>query len=75
MFKPPPKKSSRQSHVTDHSYNPETKELDVTFHGARKYRYHDVTAKQYDSMKSHPSPGGFLHAHIIGKNDYTPIDD
>jgi hypothetical protein len=73
MLKIPKKKPP--SHVTATSYNPATKELDVTFHGSRKYRYHDVTARQFAELSKHPSPGGFLHKHIIGKNDATKLDD
>jgi hypothetical protein len=65
----------RRPNVLDHSYNPETRHLDVTFHQGRRYRYFDVTPKQYEGLKAAHSAGGFLHRHIIGKCDASPLDD
>lgn len=74
-MKLPKPTSSRRANVTDHSYDPETRQLDVTFHQGARYRYFDVTPKQYETMRAHPSAGGFLHEHIIGKCDCTKIGE
>lgn len=60
------KPKSRRSNVTNHSYNPETKELSVTFHNGRTYTYLDIPKDLADGFENTSSRGGFLHKHIIG---------
>ncbi len=66
-------RAGASSHVTFHRYDPENRTLDVTFHGDRKYRYHDVDPVIASGIDKAPSKGGYLHRHIIGKHDVTQI--
>lgn len=64
------------SNVDDHSYDPATRELTVTFsHGPTRYKYFDVTQSQAHALASAKSRGEFLHKHIIGKNDAERLSD
>lgn len=54
------------SNVIAHEYDPQKLELDVTFHGGRKYRYHGVLPSQFEAFGNAESRGAYLHKHIIG---------
>jgi KTSC domain len=62
-----PKTRSRGSSITNHSYDPATKNLTVTFHHGKTYTYRDVPTEVADGFREAPSQGTFLHANIIGK--------
>lgn len=74
---PKPKTGKRLSKsggsVTTHTYNPDTHDLDVTFHGNRTYRYSGVPHDKAASFRDAESQGTFLHKHIIGKHDATAL--
>lgn len=61
------KPAARRSNVTDHSYNPETKELSVTFHNGRTYTYLDIPKDLADGFENTSSRGKILHENIIGR--------
>lgn len=70
-----PSKTERRRNVTAQHYDPETGALTITFHSGKKYRYDGVPKDLADRIQDHPSPGGFLHSHIIGKFDHTILGD
>lgn len=63
--------SPKSSNVQSHAYNPETQDLDVTFHGGRSYRYHGVQPDTAAGLDKAQSKGSFLHSSIIGTHDET----
>lgn len=66
-------KTPGSSNVSEISHNPVTGDLDVTFHGNRKYRYHDVSADKASQLKTSKSQGSFLNQHILDKHDCTKL--
>lgn len=72
MKKPAPK---RRSNVTTSIYDPDTKNLDVTFHNGRRYRYSNVHEKHGNGMDTATSKGTYLHQHIIDAHDCTELHD
>lgn len=72
---PKPIKPARRSNVSTSAYDPETGHLTVTFHNGRRYRYEGVSPELAEEFKGAGSPGGFLHAHIIGKFKGGEISD
>lgn len=65
MRKPEP----RRSNVTTSIYDPDTKNLDVTFHNGRRYRYSNVSEKHGNGMDTADSKGAYLHKHIVDAHD------
>lgn len=55
---------NRGSHISAHSYNPETQELDITFRGGKTYRYKDVPGDIVENFQKAPSQGKFHHSKI-----------
>ena len=73
--KPPSTVQGRAgSNVTSHSYNPETGQLTVTFHGGRSYQYDHVDPKIAADFRDSGQQGTFLHNHIIGQHPTKRID-
>jgi len=73
---PKPKAGSNRkagSSVTAHTYDPETGNLDVTFHGNRTYRYAGVPKDKAASFRDSTSQGSFVHNHLIGHHDVTEM--
>jgi len=56
-----PVESSSIKHI---GYDPETKELHVTFHDTGKYVYHNVPQETYDGLMASSSKGKFLHHNV-----------
>lgn len=67
MFKKIPKGRVRAPSTRDHSYDPETGTLSVTFHHGKTYRYQNVPKEVADGFRDAESKGSFLHANIIGR--------
>lgn len=70
MKKPKP---ARRSNVTTACYDPDTKNLDVTFHNGRTYRYHDVPEKHGNGIVAAESRGSYLHEHIAKHFDFSEL--
>lgn len=67
--------SRKPANVTAIRYDPITRDLDVTFHHGRSYRYQDVPKDVAIGLEHAPSQGTYLHKHIIGSHDVTEITD
>lgn len=63
-----------QSSVLDHSYDPETGQLTVTYRGGRQYLYEGVPLEIAAGLDAAESKGRYLHRHVIDKFDATKID-
>lgn len=61
------------SHIQDHSYDPKTGHLTVTFAGGRKYQYHGVDKETAAGLEGADSVGRYLHANVIGKFRHTKL--
>jgi len=59
--------------IEDHSYDPETRHLTITFPGGRQYRYHDVSPETAKGLSDAPSKGKYLHSSVIGKHEAMRI--
>lgn len=76
-FKHQPVKSSQVKSV---AYHPESKTLEVIFHGSAAkpggstYRYSDVPPEVHAKMMAAPSVGKFLHAEVKSKYKHLKIE-
>jgi hypothetical protein len=61
------------SALTDAHYDPQTRDLDVRFVTARRYRYFNVPAEIYEGLLTAESKGIFFNAHIRDKYDYREL--
>ncbi len=52
-------------------YDPQRRELHVTFQSGRRYRYLGVPAEVHASMKHSFSKGEFFNAHIRDRFEYV----
>ena len=48
------------SNLVSGSFNSDTNEMTVTFHGGKPYTWTDVSASQWQGLKSAFSPGRYL---------------
>ena len=71
--KPGKSKAAPASHVSDHSYDPDTQRLRVTFRSGRSYNYEGVGPELVDRMAGSESVGSFLHREIIGRFPHEEI--
>lgn len=69
-FKHQPVKSSQVKSV---AYHPESKTMEIIFHGGSKYRYADIPLEVHSKMMAAPSVGKFLHAEIKGKFKHVKV--
>lgn len=67
----------RESSVIDHvSYDPATKQLDVTFRkGGARWRYFGVDEDVADGLRNADSQGAYLKRHIIDCCQSKKLDD
>lgn len=63
----------RRANINTTAYDPETRNLDVTFHNGRIYRYYDVDPKHDAPLRNSSSQGSYLHQHIIPHHDFTEL--
>jgi len=70
-----PKAPIRSQNLLDHSFDPETGQLTVTFAGGRRYRYAGIDADLFANFEGADSKSKFLSRSIIGKFDCNKIDD
>jgi len=70
MKKPKP---ARRSNVTSAVYDPDKRNLDITFHNGRTYRYHDVPEKHGNGIVTAESQGSYLHQHIAKHYDFSEL--
>ncbi len=66
--------SSRPSPMTDHSYNPDTSCMTVTFRDGSQYRYTNIDPDKARAFQDADSKGSFLHTNIRGQHDCTKIN-
>ena len=59
--------------VTEASYDPQNKELFVTFRKGTQYVYFDVPSDLFARFAKADSAGKFVHKEIIGKFRYGKI--
>lgn len=76
-FRKPAKAKARlrEPNVTGSDYDPETRELTVTFRSGKRYRYSDVEADKADEFRNSKSQGSYLHKHIAGICSHCILDD
>ena len=74
MFKKKQKPAARRKNCTDHSYDPETQELTVTFHTGRRYKYLGVSQAHADGLRDASSQGTYLHQNIVGTHSHKILD-
>lgn len=55
------------SMLLDGAYDPDSKEMVLTFSNGRSYTFRGVDQKVWDGMKLAPSAGGYFNAEIKGK--------
>lgn len=76
--KPRPREASTSNragqNVLDHSYDPKTGHLIVTFRGNLQYRYKGIDPKLAAEFAKSDSKGSFLHKHIIPHDKGSKID-
>jgi lysyl-tRNA synthetase class 2 len=59
--------------IRNHSYDPETRRLTITFVTGRRYVYDAVPRDVYDSFKAAFSRGTFFNHHIRDRFCYREI--
>ena len=52
-------------------YDPQTRRLEVEFHGGEVYSYHDVSEEEHRHLMSAASIGKHFHAHIKHRHSYS----
>lgn len=62
---------TNSSTIRNFSYDPETKELTVDFHGTGRYIYNGVPKEVYDGLSLASSKGSYLHKNIKGRFNYS----
>ena len=62
------------SNLMESVFDPAKKELILTFKGGRRYQYHGVTDKIYESFETADSQGKFFHSNIKPLSN-TRLDD
>ncbi len=65
---------TRPSSIETHSYDPELKQLLITFSSGARYRYYDIEPDLYAEFEAADSRGRFLHGRIINKFPALKID-
>lgn len=56
---------SHSSNIKSIGYNPERRELHVTFNHGGEYAYQDVDQEHFDTLKGHNSPGSYIHEQFV----------
>ena len=59
--------------IRNYSYDPDTRELKITFVTGRRYVYRDVPQGVVDALKAAFSRGTFFNRHIRDHFDYREI--
>ncbi len=72
-FPKKPVQTEKTSSVLSFHHDPETKTLEVTFHGGRSYRYDNVSAENVAKLKAAKSKGAFLNEHIIPHHTFIKL--
>lgn len=54
------------SNVSAFRYDRTTRNLDIEFHGGRRYRYFNIDAGMAEGLATASSPGGWFHANLKG---------
>lgn len=67
-------KPTRAPHIGDHTYDPETETLTVTFSNGKKYSYAGVPKSVAAGFRDAPSRGQYLHRHIKGTFTHKLLD-
>lgn len=52
------------SHLASCGYDPATRTLEVAFHRGHCYQYQDVSAEEYESLRTAYSPGTYFRETI-----------
>lgn len=64
----------RPRNITSHSYDEQSRTLDVTFHTGKRYRYSDVDPDLAAGFHEAGGSGSFLHKHIAGVCSHQCLD-
>ncbi len=67
--------AARRSNIETPDYDPETRQLTVTFHNGRRYRYSDIGQDMATDYECADSKGTFLRQHINGKFPHEILPD
>lgn len=67
MLRHTPKHSSN---IENFAYNPERRELHVTFKHGGEYIYQDVDQDHFHGMKDSDSPGSYHHEHVKSSHGF-----
>ena len=54
-------------------YNPDDKQLTVTFQNGKDYLYYDITEEDYQAFCSAESQGSYFGKNIRGKKDFSTV--
>lgn len=65
----------KSSQVKSIGHCPITNTLAVTFNSGGTYHYHDVSAKQFESLSKAESVGSHLGKHIKPKHKFTKLEN
>lgn len=67
-------KPVNSSNIKTVAYDPETKTMEIAFHGnSGTYSYADVPKETYDTLLAAESPGKHFHASVKGKFKHTKL--
>jgi len=59
----------RSSNLASAEYDPETREMIVTFRGGRSYAYSDIDQATYDDLLTASSPGSYFARWIKDRHE------
>jgi hypothetical protein len=62
---------SKSSHISGSSYDPDKKQLSITFKNGDVYNYHNVSLEDYNAFKHSESHGKYFHNNIKNKFEFT----
>lgn len=65
----------RSSMFSSFTYDPVTKQLDVIFNGATRYRYFGVDEDVADGLRNAESQGAYLKRHVIDVCQSKKLDE
>jgi hypothetical protein len=67
-------KPVESSQIKSVAYHPESKTMEVIFHGGGKYQYEFVPHDVHAAMMQAPSAGKFFAANVKGKYVHTKVE-
>jgi len=57
----------KSSHIMSAGYDPDTRELQLSFHNGKTYSYRGVPEHIHRTLMTSGSKGAYFHRHINGK--------